>query len=341
MPQTTQCNHCGVILNLPPGIKPGKRLKCPRCATRFVISESDASSASTAPGLDDAAITSMFEIPKQPVTSEAPAPSLGEGDLREAFDLPLVSGSARDMERGEGVSGGQTADVGGLFEDRPSKRKMTAAEARSQARRCVTCGAGVPKGMSICSTCGTDQDTGLRVGLEDDLAPPPPPPSQGPPIHVSVTGGLCITGSLILLILAMIQTTRTGSTIELLSWLSLAMVSAFGIYGSVQFLRGKSAKQLIVALTLGAIVDVLGLVALPLLQPFLQDSDSIVSQVIPTEPEDSNAVIRPFEERIDLRRIMAGIGLILVYVIFALYLISPPVRKFIHGRGDRGTYGPV
>ena len=64
MPQTTQCNHCGIILNLPPGIKPGKRLKCPRCATRFVISESDASSASTAPGMDDAAITTMFEIPK-------------------------------------------------------------------------------------------------------------------------------------------------------------------------------------------------------------------------------------------------------------------------------------
>ena len=78
-----------------------------------------------------------------------------------------------------------------------------------------------------------------------------------------------LTGSLILLILAMIQTTKTGANIELLSWLSLALVSGFGIYGSVQFIRGKSAKQLIVALTLGVIVDVLGLVALPMLQPFL------------------------------------------------------------------------
>jgi hypothetical protein len=336
MPQTTQCNHCGIILNLPPGIKPGKRLKCPRCATRFVITESDAASASTAPGLDDAAITSMFEIQKQAATSEAAAPSLGEGDLREAFDLPLVSGSARDMERGEGVAGAHTADVGGLFEDRPSKRRMTAAEARSQGRRCMTCGAGVPKGMSICGTCGTDQDTGLRVGLDDDLAPPPPPRAQGPPIHVSVAGGLCITGSLILLILAMIQTTRNGSTIELLSWLSLALVSGFGIYGSVQFLRGKSAKLLIVALTLGAIVDVLGLVALPLLQPFLQEPENIVRQVTPTDPEDSNVGIQPFEDRIDLKTIMAGIGLILLYVIFALYLISPPVKKFIHKSGDRG-----
>ena len=287
MPQTTQCNHCGIILNLPAGIKPGRRLKCPRCATRFFISESDASSASTAPGMDNAAATSAFEIPKNRAAPEELPPSLGEGDLREAFDLPLVSGSARDMERGEGVPGAQTADVGGLFEDRPSKRRMTAAEARSQSRRCITCGAGVPKGMSICGTCGTDQDTGLRVGLEDDLAPPPPPRAAGPPIHVSVTGGLCCTGSLILLILAMIQTTKTGTTIELLSWLSLALVSGFGIYGSVQFIRGKSAKQLIVALTLGAIVDVIGLVGLPLLQPFLQDKDSIVSQVILIAPDDA------------------------------------------------------
>src|SRR5262249_6448197 len=116
MPQTTQCENCGIILNLPTGIKPGKRLKCPRCGTRFVISESDASSASTAPGMADAAAATMPEIPRRAVAPDELPPSLGEGDLREAFDLPLVSGSARDMERGAGVSGSQTADVGGLFD---------------------------------------------------------------------------------------------------------------------------------------------------------------------------------------------------------------------------------
>ena len=213
MPQTIQCKKCWIILNLPGGLKPGKRLKCPRCGTRFVITESDASSASTAPGLDDATATS-YEMPKQPVFQDDLPPSLGEGDLREAFDLPLVSGSARDMERGGGEPGAQAADAAALFDDKPAKRRTTAAEARSQARRCVTCGSGVPKGMSICGVCGTDQETGLRVGLEDDLAPPPPPPPSGPPIHVSVAGGLCITGSLILLVLAVIQSTsfRRGSS---------------------------------------------------------------------------------------------------------------------------------
>ena len=30
MPRTTQCDHCGVILNLPDSAA-GKRLKCPKC----------------------------------------------------------------------------------------------------------------------------------------------------------------------------------------------------------------------------------------------------------------------------------------------------------------------
>jgi hypothetical protein len=176
----------------------------------------------------------------------------------------------------------------------------------------------------------------MRVGLEDDLAPPPPPPPTGPPIHVSVAGGLCITGSLILLVLAVIRSTRTGSTIELLSWLGLGLVSGYGIYASVQFVRGKSAKHLIVALTMGVIVDVMSLIGLPLLEPFLQDQESIVRNVVPQDFNDDNMGIRPFEERIDLRRIMVGIGLILIYAVFSLYLISPSVKKFIFTHADRG-----
>ena len=51
------------------------------------------------------------------------------------------------------------------------------------------------------------------------------------------------------------------------------MVSAFGIYACVQFIRGKSAKALLLALTFGSVVDVMGLVALPLVQPFLEEQD--------------------------------------------------------------------
>ena len=340
MPQTTQCNWCGSILNLPPGIKPGKRFKCPRCGSKFSVSEKDASSASTAPGMHDATAASAFDMQKNRELADDLPGSLGGGDLREAFDLPLTLGSARDMERNDAGRGSQAADAAALFQDQPARRKQTAAEARSQSRRCVTCGTGVPRGMSICSVCGTDQESGLRVGLEDDFAPGPPPAPQGAPAHVSITGMLVIAGSLVLMILAIISAAKAETSIELLSWLALGMVSGFGIYAAVQFIRGKSVRLLLVALTLGAIVDVMTLIALPLLQPFMQDPENIVNPVTPDENSDDAPVgIRPFEDRIDLKRIMIGIGLILVYTLVSLYLISPTVKKYIQSHGDRGDSG--
>ena len=337
MPQTTQCNWCGSILNLPPGIKPGKKFKCPRCGSKFSITEKDASSASTAPGMDDATAASAFDLQKARLEPEDLPPSLGGGDLREAFGLPLSLGSARDMERNDGGRGSQAADAAALFDDRPTRRRQTAAEARSQSRRCVTCGTGVPRGMSICSVCGTDQETGLRVGLDDDLTPQRAPGPAGAPAHVSITGTLIIAASMVLMVLAIISSTRAESSVELLSWLALGMVSGFGIYAAAQFIRGKSVRLLLVALTLGAIVDVMTLIALPLLQPFMQDQENIVNSIGPDENADDAPIgIRPFEDRIDLKRIMIGIGLILVYTLVSLYLISPTVKKYIQSHGDRG-----
>ncbi len=337
MPQTTQCNWCGITMNLPAGIKPGRRLKCPKCGNKFSVTEKDASSASTAPGVADAAGDSLFEMQKNRDLPDDLPPSLGGGDLREAFDLPLTSGSTRDLERYAGDRGTRAADAAALFDDRPARRKQTAAEARSQGRRCVTCGSGVPRGMSICSVCGTDQDTGLRVGLEDDLGPPPSQAPQGAPAHVSITGVLIIAGSLLLLVLAFINATRTETSVGLLTWLALALVSGYGIYAATQFIRGKSAKLLIVALTLGAVVDVMTLIALPLLQPFMQEQENIVNTVAPADVDDiaADVGIRPFEDRIDLKRIMLGIGLILVYALLSLYLISPSVKNYIQSHGER------
>jgi len=78
------------------------------------------------------------------------------------------------------------------------------------------------------------------------------------------------------------------------------------------------------------------LIGLPLLEPFLQDQEKIVSAVVPQDSNDETVGLRPFEDRFDLRRIMVGIGLILVYAVFSLYLISPSVKKFIHSHGERG-----
>ena len=129
---------------------------------------------------------------------------IAEKDLRETFDLPLMS--ARDAERSGADTEHAIGDAAALLDDRGGpRRRTTAAEARARARRCSQCGGLVPQGMSICVSCGIDQETGLRVGLEDDLAPPPPPPPQGPPIHIALIGGLCGTAGLILLILSLIR----------------------------------------------------------------------------------------------------------------------------------------
>jgi hypothetical protein len=336
MPRTIQCNNCGVVLNLPPHVKAGKRLKCPRCATKFVVSETDASSMSTVPGTSDAAPTS-FDLEKLPPILDDLPNATSEGDLRDTFNLPLSGGTA--AQRGETVAHPATADAAALFADHgPSKRKITAAEARSRARRCSHCGSGVPAGMSICPTCGTDQETGMRVGLEDDLAPPPPARLQGPPLDIAIIGGICATGGIILSLLSVIQSTRGQSSLEHYGWLVVALVGAFGVFACVQLIRGKSAKALMLALTLGVVVNLIGMVAYPIVKPLLDDPESsIIRDGKPQDADASDLVIKPFEDRIDSQRVAVGSGVIVLYAALSLYLMSPRVKKYIFQcRPDRG-----
>ena len=326
MPQTIQCKNCGVVLNLPPHVKAGKRLKCPRCATRFVVSETDASSISTVPGTTDAALTS-FDLEKRPPSTDDLPSATSEGDLRDTFDLPLSGG--RDAEQGSAVSAPATADAAALFADSgPSKRRPTAAEARSRARRCSHCGGGVPPGMSICQTCGTDQETGMRVGLEDDLAPPAPPRPDGPPLHVAIVGGMCGTGALILALAGAIQSTRGQSSLENYWWLGVAIVSAFGVFACVQLLRGKSARTLLLALTVGVVFNLIGMVAYPVIEPFLEDPAASPPPIVDPANND-NPDVPTFVDKFNAQRVVIGSGLVVLYAVLSLYLISPQVKKYI------------
>jgi phage FluMu protein Com len=345
MPRTIQCKKCGVVLNLPEHVSAGRRLKCPRCATRFVVSEADASSVSTIPGQTDAAITSFDmekrppsrdDLPKRPPSRDDLPSATSEGDLRDTFDLPLSTGSGRDAERGGAPAGPETADAAGLFADSgPSRRRPTAAEARAKARRCSHCGGGVPAGMSICPTCGTDQETGLRVGLEDDLIPPPPPRPLGPPLHVAIVGGMCGTAGIILTLAGLIQSTRGKSDLENYTWLVVALVSAFGIFACVQFLRGKTAKTFIIALTAGVVLNLILLIGYPLAKA-LMGAPEIVN-VKPTDSDESDIIIPSWDDRIDYNKIYAGIGFLVVYAALSTYLTSPYVKKYIFRcRSDRG-----
>src|SRR4051812_14666402 len=159
MPRTILCQKCAVILNLPDQVTAGKKMKCPKCGYRFEITERDANSASMPPGPANAAIASSHEVAKRP-PSNAELPLLAaDHDLRDMFDSPLASAAAIERAAVSTQTRG-VSDAEALFQDEPARRrKPKGAEARAQNRRCSNCGGVVPVGMSICSSCGVDQDT--------------------------------------------------------------------------------------------------------------------------------------------------------------------------------------
>src|SRR5271165_5781683 len=332
MPRTILCQECGVVLNLPAAVSAGKRMKCPKCGHKFAISEKDASSESTMAGVADADLASSCDLGKRPPSHDnLPVPA-GDKDLRDLFDLPLET--AASIEK-SAVSSQKpvVSDAEALFQESTvRKKKAKGAEARAQARRCVSCGGFVPKGMSICTACGVDQDTGMRVGLDDDLVPPPPRAATSPPLHITIIGFLCGLTSLLLLVLSLIQSVRGQAGSTQYGWLCLALVSAFGIYGAVQFFIGRSVKYLMLALTLGVFIDAMSLIALPIYQATFADQEAIVTKVAKKNTADSldleDVQINPVTDRLDLQKIEGGLIVILLYALLSIYLMSPPVKRY-------------
>jgi hypothetical protein len=258
------------------------------------------------------------------------------GDVRDTFDAPMRGEAEVAARTGSGARVGEPArsatatttaskpigDARALFEDNPKarERRLSPAEARKQARRCPTCSSVVPVGMSICSRCGLDLESGTRVSLEDDLAPPRPPrPTL--PLPIGIIGGVCLMGSVIL----------TITTLSL--WLRgydgfhyFVPVCAFGIFAAVQFLRLKSTKLLLMALTFGLAIDVIALIAMPI---YRANSDTgPVQRTGPVnDPDQADVIIPSVVDKLDSQSLAVGIGLIVVYAGVSVYLISPQARR--------------
>jgi hypothetical protein len=91
-----------------------------------------------------------------------------------------------------------------------------------------------------------------------------------------------------------------------------------------------------VALTLGVVVDLMTLIALPIIQANF--SDQIVElNVKSTDIDDAPVKIKPLEERLDSRRIQAGVGVLLAYAALSMYLMSPAVKKYMNSRFARAA----
>lgn len=318
MPRTIQCNQCGIILNLPENSS-GKRLKCPKCGTKFVVGpDSSQYPATERSDVDASAASSMVNLPSGG-HGDFSLPT-SSGDLRDTFDLPMMTEAAAGSA---GAVKPQTAaDALMLFDEKKTApRRKLAAEARSQARRCPTCGGVVPVGMSICSSCGLDLESGSRVQLDDDLMPEAPMRIQGPPLPLTVIGLVSLIGSLILGAYSAVQYFVQG--VEGCQY--FIPVCLFGAFSAVHLLRGRTAKLLIVALTLGAMIDVVALIALPI---FKANQETKIVNVKPQadDPDAAPFAIEAPTAHLDTQTLGLGIAILLLYAATSAYLASPSVR---------------
>jgi hypothetical protein len=306
MPRTIQCPQCGVVLNVPEAAA-GRRLKCPKCATKFSADggppppgpASSTTLRARGPG-------SSLDLPSLP-SSDLDIP-VAPGSLREQFDLPLLS---EEMP----TKPSARADAADLFrEDAPVRRKPTHAEGRMRDRRCPTCGGVVPRGMSLCSTCGLDLETGQRIDLTEELEIPAPPRRPAPPLGAYVVGGLSIFVSLLFALISLLQWSK-GET----GYLFLLVVCLFGAFAATQFLRGKSLRLLFVALTLGVAIDIVAMIILPVVMA--------VSNVEVNHQDPEGPAIQSATERLDTQKLSWGVAIVVGYAAVTLYLNSPPVRR--------------
>jgi LSD1 subclass zinc finger protein len=327
MSQTTQCPNpsCRTVLNLPPGAL-GKRLKCPKCGTKFQSGTPESRPPSSEPGVAEAGPASTA-IRATGYRHDDDALPVASGDLRETFDIPLMM-DEDEIPRRPGRN--NAPDPSSLFrDDPPSRRRPTGAAARSQPRRC-SCGGVVPAGMSLCSRCGLDLDTGLREEVAEDdedlLADAPTMSRRGAetPFGILVVGGVCFLASVLLAFFCLLKLHGLGA-------LSFALVCVFGIAASIQFLRGKSAKLLMVALMLGAAIDVVALIALPVYDAM----NNVAPPAASVDQGDDEEKITPLAERVDPRVITWGIVILLVDAGFMVYLSTAGIRRHFeqHAQG--------
>ena len=353
MTRTIQCPQCGVVLNVPDSAA-GRKLKCPKCATKFATpsgSPADSAIAETGPSSTmfptrhGPGSSGSIELPttKSSGSVELPTsgpkkggggfdfdlPTASDAPLRDMFDLPLLSDPAPKSSPGQ-PKAPTPADALALFQDEPkANRKPKGAEARSKARRCPSCGGVVAIGMSLCSTCGLDLDTGQRIAplevFEEEM--PEAPRAEMPPLGVLFVGSLCAMANLLLSAASLIawQKGQDGVQFLLVVWL-------FGLYASVQFLRRKSIRPLFLALALGVGIGVVALIVLPIYQANVEPDAAVTNPEFIAKPIDPDAPpVVNIAERLNasggVTKITWGIALLLGYAALSVYLNSPSMKR--------------
>lgn len=306
---------------------------------------------------------SKTDLPRRPPSSDdEPDLPVISGDLRDQFSLPLLDeeddrpAPPRPKPRPRPSSGAiptagarapssgviptaptspyAEADAAGLIEDdepiRP--RRKTGAEARFTNRRCG-CGGVVPAGMSICQRCGLDLETGVRDTSFDllDVVPSLPPPSAPFGVMVvSVTSAIVGVG---LAIAALALYVTQSEAPFRWGFLLLAAVSAFGVFAAVRLLRNRSPRFLLTALMLGALINVIALIVLPITiaSTTVPIAERTFDDGVPLDQFLQPRII-PLTERIEWEKVNLGLAILGVTIVIAIYLTSPEVRRYSQRR---------
>jgi len=103
-------------------------------------------------------------------------------------------------------------------------------------------------------------------------------------------------------------------------------ICLFGAFASVQFLRQRTVKLLLVALTFGVAIDIVALIAMPIYRANA-DTAASVQTVAPVDPDKADLVIPSVVEKLDTQSLTLGISLLVVYAGAAIFLLSPPVQR--------------
>jgi hypothetical protein len=159
------------------------------------------------------------------------------------------------------------------------------------------------------------------------------PPAMRRPIHIAIIGALCGIAHVILLQFSLIQSLWATEALRRNGSLCLTLMSAFGFYATVQFLRGRSAKPLMLAISLWTIIDLISMIGLPLERAMIDEPDRIVRPGGPNLSDNAvPGMIRPFEERLDVGQIQLGTILALICAMLLFYLMSAQVKRYFHSQ---------
>jgi hypothetical protein len=185
--------------------------------------------------------------------------------------------------------------------------------------------------MSLCSQCGLDLESGKRIDVMDIIEEVPlPPRPSGPPLGVAIVGVTTLLAAAILAVASLLNYSRGRGEDYSWGFILLGLICVFGVYAAVQFLRGKSAKLLMVALLLAAPVDVVAMIVLPLFQAGQGPVE--IQETAQGDDEEDVPKIAPITQRLDQQQLTWGIVILLVDAAVLIYLFTPQARRYFERR---------